>query len=58
MASNAYLMTHRLNLRQFTAWIKNHNTLYKNYYQGFHNDFWEYDAQAGKCKFLLTPNEK
>ena len=55
MASNLLIISHRLNLRQFTEWIKQHNTLYKNYYQGFHNDIWEYDPYINKCKFLSIP---
>ncbi len=46
----------RLNIKQFTEWIKNHNTLYKNYYDGFHNDIWEFDPIAQKPKYLTTPS--
>lgn len=47
-----------MNLQQFSNWIKNHNTLFQNYYDGFHNDIWESDPIAQQPKYLATESER
>lgn len=48
----------RLNFDQFFSWIKKHQALYLNYYDGFHNQVWEIDPDTRKPKYLSSAIEK
>jgi len=42
MEGKTYI-NYRLGYNDFNSWIQNHKNLYKNYYDGFHNEVWESD---------------
>ena len=50
--------TGRLTFEQFYHWISTHETLYQNYFHGFHHLVWEVEPEQHQPMYLTSPPQK